>query len=140
MSENSRKNQLYYGDNLDVLRLHVADESVDLVYLDPPFNSNANYNVLFAERDGYAGGGAVFSRARFKKLRLAGQLLVMRYRITFEWHIVVLIEVTDAVYCLVSMTVPDSDPVQLTVANVPVMTVPLTVAFMSVRAQVWIGL
>ena len=45
-------NQLYYGDNLDVLRLHVADESVDLVYLDPPFNSNADYNVLFAERDG----------------------------------------------------------------------------------------
>ena len=45
-------NQLYYGDNLDVLGRHVADESVDLVYLDPPFNSNANYNVLFAERDG----------------------------------------------------------------------------------------
>ncbi len=45
-------NELYYGDNLDVLRLHVLDESVDLVYLDPPFNSNANYNVLFAERDG----------------------------------------------------------------------------------------
>lgn len=45
-------NRLYYGDNLDVLRLHIADESVDLVYLDPPFNSNANYNVLFAERDG----------------------------------------------------------------------------------------
>ena len=51
MAENS-PNQLYYGDNLDVLRLHVPDESVDLVYLDPPFNSNANYNVLFAERDG----------------------------------------------------------------------------------------
>jgi DNA modification methylase len=45
-------NLLYYGDNLDVLRRHVADESVDLVYLDPPFNSNASYNVLFAERDG----------------------------------------------------------------------------------------
>lgn len=45
-------NLLYYGDNLDVLRRHIADESVDLVYLDPPFNSNANYNVLFAERDG----------------------------------------------------------------------------------------
>ena len=45
-------NTLYYGDNLDVLRRHVAAESVDLVYLDPPFNSNANYNVLFAERDG----------------------------------------------------------------------------------------
>lgn len=45
-------NRLYYGDNLDVLRRHVEDESVDLVYLDPPFNSNANYNVLFAEHDG----------------------------------------------------------------------------------------
>lgn len=45
-------NLLYYGDNLEVLRRHVADESVDLVYLDPPFNSNASYNVLFAERDG----------------------------------------------------------------------------------------
>lgn len=42
-------NLLYYGDNLDVLRRHVKDESVDLVYLDPPFNSNASYNVLFAE-------------------------------------------------------------------------------------------
>jgi DNA modification methylase len=45
-------NQLYYGDNLDVLRRHIEAESVDLVYLDPPFNSNASYNVLFAERDG----------------------------------------------------------------------------------------
>lgn len=45
-------NKLYYGDNLDVLRRHVADESVDLVYLDPPFNSNATYNVLFAEQNG----------------------------------------------------------------------------------------
>ena len=38
------KNTLYFGDNLFVLQEHVADESVDLVYLDPPFNSNANYN------------------------------------------------------------------------------------------------
>ena len=45
-------NLLYYGDNLDVLRRHVADASVDLVYLDPPFNSNASYNVLFAEKTG----------------------------------------------------------------------------------------
>ena len=45
-------NLLFYGDNLDVLRRHIEGESVDLVYLDPPFNSNANYNVLFAERDG----------------------------------------------------------------------------------------
>jgi site-specific DNA-methyltransferase (adenine-specific) len=40
-------NTLYYGDNLDILREYVADESVDLIYLDPPFNSNATYNVLF---------------------------------------------------------------------------------------------
>lgn len=48
----SEKNQLYFGDNLDVLRRYVGDASVDLVYLDPPFNSNANYNVLFKEHDG----------------------------------------------------------------------------------------
>jgi len=40
-------NKLFYGDNLDVLREQIADESVDLIYLDPPFNSEANYNVLF---------------------------------------------------------------------------------------------
>ena len=45
-------NILYYGDNLDVLRQHIKDETVDLIYLDPPFNSNANYNVLFKEKDG----------------------------------------------------------------------------------------
>ncbi|MDO6413727.1 DNA methyltransferase [Sphingomonas sp. BIUV-7] len=41
-------NRLHYGDNLDILRAHVRDESVDLVYLDPPFNSNASYNIIFA--------------------------------------------------------------------------------------------
>jgi DNA modification methylase len=46
------ENILYYGDNLDVLRLHVADESVDLIYLDPPFKSEQDYNVLFAEQNG----------------------------------------------------------------------------------------
>ncbi|KPP92035.1 MAG: Adenine specific DNA methylase Mod [Rhodobacteraceae bacterium HLUCCA08] len=40
-------NHLYYGDNLEVLRDSIADDSVDLIYLDPPFNSNASYNVLF---------------------------------------------------------------------------------------------
>jgi len=43
---------LYYGDNLDVMKRHISDQSVDLVYLDPPFNSNQNYNVLFKEQDG----------------------------------------------------------------------------------------
>jgi site-specific DNA-methyltransferase (adenine-specific) len=46
------ENTLYYGDNLDILQRYVKDETVDLVYLDPPFNSNANYNVLFAEKNG----------------------------------------------------------------------------------------
>jgi 16S rRNA G966 N2-methylase RsmD len=46
------ENKLYYGDNLDVLRRYVTDESVDLVYLDPPFNSRQDYNVLFKEKDG----------------------------------------------------------------------------------------
>jgi site-specific DNA-methyltransferase (adenine-specific) len=45
-------NHLYYGDNLVVLREHVADGSVYLIYLDPPFNSNAGYNVLFKAPDG----------------------------------------------------------------------------------------
>ena len=45
-------NSLYFGDNLDILRERIADESVDLIYLDPPFNSNATYNVLFREGDG----------------------------------------------------------------------------------------
>ena len=45
-------NQLYFGDNLDILREHVPDESVDLIYLDPPFNSQATYNILFREKSG----------------------------------------------------------------------------------------
>ena len=43
-------NQLYYGDNLRVLHEHIADESVDLIYLDPPFNSKRDYNLLFELR------------------------------------------------------------------------------------------
>lgn len=45
-------NHLYYGDNLSVLRESIATESVDLIYLDPPFNSNASYNVLFKSPEG----------------------------------------------------------------------------------------
>jgi site-specific DNA-methyltransferase (adenine-specific) len=48
----TEKNKLYYGDNFEVLQRYVKDESVDLVYLDPPFNSRQDYNVLFAEKDG----------------------------------------------------------------------------------------
>jgi len=46
------KNKLYFGDNLKILRDYVEDASVDLVYLDPPFNSSATYNVLFKEKSG----------------------------------------------------------------------------------------
>jgi DNA modification methylase len=45
-------NKLFFGDNLEILRDYIADESVDLIYLDPPFNSNVNYNVLFQEKGG----------------------------------------------------------------------------------------
>ncbi|MGH2514544.1 MAG: DNA methyltransferase [Ktedonobacterales bacterium] len=45
-------NYLYYGDNLDILRHRIEKESVDLIYLDPPFNSNADYNVIFREQSG----------------------------------------------------------------------------------------
>ena len=48
----TEKNKLYYGDNFEVLKRYVKDETVDLVYLDPPFNSRQDYNVLFAEKDG----------------------------------------------------------------------------------------
>ena len=64
-------NQLYYGDNLDILRQpcqgqHIADGSVDLIYLDPPFNSNRSYNVLFKEAPspGRASGGSADSHGR----------------------------------------------------------------------------
>jgi len=52
MATHNSTNKLYFGDNLDILRQYVADESVDLIYLDPPFNSNATYNVLFREKSG----------------------------------------------------------------------------------------
>ena len=46
------ENTLYYGDNLEILRHYVASESIDLVYLDPPFKSDQNYNILFKEKNG----------------------------------------------------------------------------------------
>ena len=47
------ENTLFYGDNLPILREYVPTESVDLVYLDPPFNSNRSYNVLFRDESGH---------------------------------------------------------------------------------------
>jgi site-specific DNA-methyltransferase (adenine-specific) len=46
------QNTLFYGDNLEILREYIPNESIDLVYLDPPFNSNRSYNVLFKDESG----------------------------------------------------------------------------------------
>ena len=46
------QNTLFYGDNLKILREYIPSESVDLIYLDPPFNSSRSYNVLFKDESG----------------------------------------------------------------------------------------
>lgn len=46
------KNKLYYGDNLDIMENYIPDDTIDLVYLDPPFNSKTTYNILFSEKNG----------------------------------------------------------------------------------------
>jgi site-specific DNA-methyltransferase (adenine-specific) len=74
-------NLLYYGDNLDVLRRHVKDESVDLVYLDPPFNSNATYNVLFAEHSGERAAAQIKA---FEDTWLWDQAAALAYQETVE--------------------------------------------------------
>lgn len=48
----SSKNALYFGDNLDILKKYIINETIDLIYLDPPFNSNADYNIIFKNKDG----------------------------------------------------------------------------------------
>ncbi|MFQ5888226.1 MAG: DNA methyltransferase, partial [Candidatus Hydrothermarchaeales archaeon] len=53
------ENVLYYGDNLHILKQYIGDESIDLIYLDPPFNSNQSYNVLFKEEDGTASAAQI---------------------------------------------------------------------------------
>jgi DNA modification methylase len=62
-------NKLFFGDNLDVLREHVGADSVDLIYLDPPFNSDANYNVIYRDSAG----------------RVAAQAQAEAFRDTWEW-------------------------------------------------------
>ena len=52
MAKPITENTLFYGDNLPILREYIADESIDLIYLDPPFNSNRTYNVLFKQESG----------------------------------------------------------------------------------------
>ncbi|MCX7880866.1 MAG: restriction endonuclease subunit M, partial [Ignavibacteria bacterium] len=45
-------NLLFYGDNLEIIRKYIPDESIDLIYLDPPFNSKRAYNIIFKDKDG----------------------------------------------------------------------------------------
>jgi len=57
--DNQGENKLFFGDNLGIMREHITDESVDLIYLDPPFNSKATYNVLFQEKNGTESGALI---------------------------------------------------------------------------------
>ena len=52
-------NHLYFGDNINILREHIPDETADLIYLDPPFNSNAGYNVLFKSPKGQSSAAQI---------------------------------------------------------------------------------
>ena len=59
------KNQLYYGDNHNVPQRCVKDESVDLAYLDPLFNSRQDYNIFFAEKDGSQSNSQIRALSNF---------------------------------------------------------------------------
>jgi len=84
-------NRLYYGDNLDILREHIPDESVDLIYLDPPFNSKRSYNVLFKEANGTAAdsqiqafddtwGWGATAEATLREIEMTGRRPAARFR------------------------------------------------------------
>jgi site-specific DNA-methyltransferase (adenine-specific) len=73
------KNQLYFGDNLKILRDYVWDASVDPIYLDPPFNSSATYNVLFTKE---VAQGPLSGRAAFQGFRAAQ---IMGFGDTRQW-------------------------------------------------------
>ena len=68
-------NALYYGDNLDMLRRGSIRRIVDLIYLDPPFNSNASYNVLFKAPAGED------SQRKSKRSRILGTGIISRARV-----------------------------------------------------------
>ena len=55
-------NKIFYGDNLDVMNEKIPDNSVDLIYLDPPFNSNRNYNRIYSQNTGYPVDEETFAR------------------------------------------------------------------------------
>ena len=57
------KNKLYFGDNLDILRDKIPDNSVDLIYLDPPFQSGKNYNQIFQSEQGEIKGATAQAQA-----------------------------------------------------------------------------
>jgi len=58
----ARGERLFYGDNLDVLRKHFDDETVDLVYLDPPFNSSTDYSLTTRSSTGFVATGRTTDR------------------------------------------------------------------------------
>ena len=66
-----RMGTLYYGDNLEILWRYVKDETVDLVYLAPPFNSAQNYNAIFHERDGTDAASQIQACQRRERMILA---------------------------------------------------------------------
>ena len=83
------KNKLYFGDNLKILRDYVEDASVDLIYLDPPFNSQATYNVLFKEKRGEESAAQQWVRGQGRldaTRRLFDRLIPCLHRSTFTNH------------------------------------------------------
>jgi len=87
-------NTLFYGDNLPILREYLNDESIDLIYLDPPFNSNRDYNVLFKEESGLESTAQIqafkdawdwdkATQATFEDLRLTAPIPLQKLLQTF---------------------------------------------------------
>src|SRR5216684_8119258 len=83
---NHDKNKLYYGDNLEVLRDYIPDQSVDLIYLDPPFNSRQDYNVLFAEKDGTRSSSQIMAFEDTGSARVRRTLLSAAFDLDFDFE------------------------------------------------------
>ena len=79
------ENTLYYGDNLDILRRHVGDGTVDLVYLDPPFNSNRSYNVLFKEAGKQGNKSGASSRGAATSRGASSQAQITAFDDSWHW-------------------------------------------------------